>query len=82
MGEIISFDGARSRVSVQGSGMQRRRYFDDPLRYNRLALLRQFARGKGIRSIGRVHPQGEAGAESDLRAALVGILPGAERKAA
>ena len=82
MGEIVSFDGARSRVSVQGSTTQRRGYKDDPRGYNRLALLRQFARGKGIRSIGRVHPQGEAGAENDLRAALVGILPGAKRKAA
>jgi hypothetical protein len=38
----------------------------------RRSIIRQFQMGKSIRTLGRVHAGGEAGAEADIRAALIG----------
>lgn len=82
VGEIIQFDGTRRRLSVQDSAAQGRGYKDDPRGFNRRSLLRRFMMGMGIRAVGRRHPEGEAGMESEIRAALAGVKPWEAKKAA
>jgi hypothetical protein len=85
MGEVISFNafnGKRNRTLVQRYGLQRNESKDDSRGFNRKSLIVQFVQGKSFRATGRLHPEGEDGAQNDIRAALMGILPAAAKRAA
>jgi hypothetical protein len=80
MGNVISFDAFNGRRNVrrtlsvqlelQHDKGNRARYASNG--WSRRAIVRQFQLGKSIRTLGRLHAHGEAGAEADIRAALIG----------
>jgi hypothetical protein len=80
MGNVISFDafnGQRIVRRAQSVQPERQQNNGNRVRYanngwSRRAIVRQFQLGKSIRALGRLHACGEAGAEADIRAALIG----------